>query len=244
MSKEELVLTIIYAHRGAAGEFPENTMLAFEEAYKQGADGIELDVQLSKDGVPVIIHDESLKRITKKKGMIKDKTYEELRKIDVSFKFPEYAEKAIIPTLEEFLEWVQDKDLLLNIELKNSIVLYKGLEEKTIELCKKYNVCDRVVLSSFNHYSMVLCKKLDPEIKTALLVDELLFEPWKYVKSVGADALHTNYKSLPRFVIEGCVKNNIPVRSYTVNKKEDIALFKQLGIDAIFTDFPKLGKDA
>ena len=120
----------IFAHRGASGYAPENTLEAFALAQQQGADGIELDVQLSKDGVPVVFHDESLKRVSGHAGMIKDFTLEELKRIPVSNGFAQYPE-ARIPTLEEALNLVKPGSMEINIELKTGIFWYPEIEEKT-----------------------------------------------------------------------------------------------------------------
>ena len=111
----------IFAHRGFSGEYPENTMLAFRKAYETGCDGIELDVQLTKDGVPVIMHDETIDRTTDGKGNLRDYTYEQLCRFDCSGKFAGKYGFQQIPTLREYLEWVKDTGLITNIELKNSV---------------------------------------------------------------------------------------------------------------------------
>ena len=122
-------MTKNFAHRGFSGKYPENTMLAFEKAIEAGADGIENDVHLTKDGVPVIIHDELVDRTTNGKGYVKDYTYEELSKLDASYIFPEYG-VLHIPTLREYMELVKDKDIITNIELKTGVFEYPGIEEK------------------------------------------------------------------------------------------------------------------
>ena len=113
--------TKIFAHRGASGYAPENTLEAFALAITQGADGIELDVQLTKDGIPVVIHDETIDRVTEKKGWVKDYTLKELKELTVlKNKFPEYS-AAKIPTLEEVLDAVKASGIQVNIELKTGI---------------------------------------------------------------------------------------------------------------------------
>ena len=109
----------VFAHRGYSGRYPENTMTAFREAMKAGTDGIELDVQLSKDGQLVIIHDETLDRTTTGKGYVKDYTLSELKQLDASGRF---LTGERIPAFEEYCEWVKDTSLVTNVELKTSIV--------------------------------------------------------------------------------------------------------------------------
>lgn len=113
------LITKIIAHRGSSALAPENTMAAFELAYEQGAEGIETDVHLTKDNIPVLIHDENVKRTTNSTGYIKDYTFDQLKQFDAGSWFSvKYAGSTII-SLEEFLNWFQDKALCLNIELKN-----------------------------------------------------------------------------------------------------------------------------
>src|SRR5690554_3040227 len=121
--------TLIYAHRGSSGTYPENTMEAFEAALQEGADGIELDIQLTKDGVPVIIHDETVDRTTDGKGWVKDFTFEELQRLDAGSSFHTDYKGATIPSFEEFLQWFSKTDLLLNVELKSGVVRYPNIEE-------------------------------------------------------------------------------------------------------------------
>ena len=102
----------VIAHRGFSSRYPENTMLAFEQALKLGADGAEFDIQLTSDGVPVVFHDESLLRITGSDLLIKDLTLEELRAFDLSYKFRGQCPVQHIPTLEEYFALVKEHDFL------------------------------------------------------------------------------------------------------------------------------------
>ena len=140
-----------FAHRGFSGKYPENTMLAFEKAVEAGADGIELDVQLTKDGEIVIIHDETIDRTTDGKGFVADYTYEELKKFDASYIYTGKMGFNKIPALREYFEFVKDKNIVTNIELKTGINEYFGIEEKVWGLIKEYNLAEKIIISSFNH---------------------------------------------------------------------------------------------
>ena len=157
------------AHRGASGYELENTMEAFEKAIELGCDGIETDVQLSKDGIPVLIHDETVDRTTEGNGFVKDFTFNELREMG-------------IPSLEQLMILAKLNHIVLNLELKNGIIIYKELEEKVVNIIKKYRMEQSVILSSFNHESMIKCKELDSSIMTGLLYIENLHKPEKYSK--------------------------------------------------------------
>src|SRR3954447_15030693 len=156
-------MTQIFAHRGYSASFAENTMGAFTEAEKAGADGIELDVQLTKDGEIVVIHDEKVDRTTSGNGFVKDFLYKEIRKLNANKKG---LKKEPIPSLTEVFEWMKTNTLICNIELKNGLIPYEGMEEKVIQLIRKYGLIDRVIISSFNHYSIVYAYRIAPEVET------------------------------------------------------------------------------
>ena len=144
--------TKIFAHRGASGYAPENTLEAFALAIKQGADGIELDVQLTRDRIPVVIHDETIDRVTSKTGYVKDYTLKELKELTVlESKFPAYTTSKI-PTLEEVLDAVKASGILVNIELKTGIYWYPEIEQIVADLVRKSGMEEKVIYSSFNHY--------------------------------------------------------------------------------------------
>src|SRR5690606_27999106 len=138
-------------------------MDAFIAAEQAGAEGIELDVHLSRDRQLVVIHDKTVNRTTNKKGLVKDFSLTELKKLDASYTFKNSFEKQRIPSLVEVFDWLQTNDLLCNIELKNNAIPYEKLEEKVIALIREYHFEDRIIISSFNHYSLVHCYRLAPE---------------------------------------------------------------------------------
>ncbi|MEC2056858.1 glycerophosphodiester phosphodiesterase [Peribacillus psychrosaccharolyticus] len=230
----------IFAHRGAAGTYPENTMVAFIEAKRSGADGIELDVQLSKDGIPVVIHDETLNRTTNGSGFVKDQTMGDMKKLNAGYKFGKQLGRRIpIPSLQEVFEWIQSTDLLCNIELKNGVYLYPGLEEKVIQLVRGYGLEERVILSSFNHYSLVYAWRLAPEIETAPLYRDGIYMPWVYASSIGSRGMHPSIHAVPDALIIDAMAYGIQVRPYTINGEEDIKRLLSINCSAIITDFPE-----
>ncbi|MBW6411065.1 glycerophosphodiester phosphodiesterase [Clostridium weizhouense] len=235
--------TLNIAHRGLSGIYPENTMLAFKKALEIGCDGIEIDVQLTKDGYAVICHDEELDRTTTGTGLIKDYTLEELMKLDAGIKFGREFKGLKIPTLEEFLKYVSDKNTIINLEIKNSIIDYENIEKITYDLVKKYNLEKKVIISTFNHYSVRRCIRLDRTIKTGALYWDCIFEPYNYVQMLGANALHPQYNSVTREIVEKAHDNNLEVNVYTVNNKEDMKKMIDLGVDAIITNYPNVLKD-
>ena len=144
---------LVWAHRGASGYAPENTLAAFEKAVELGADGVELDIQLTKDDEIVVIHDEKIDRTSDGEGWVKDYTLEELRGFNYNRTKPEY-EHADIPTMREVFELLKPTGLFINIEIKTGVIFYEKIEEKILALTKEMDMEDRVCYSSFNHYTV------------------------------------------------------------------------------------------
>ncbi len=226
-----------FAHRGFKGSYPENTMLAFKKAVEAGADGIEFDTQLSKDGEVVIIHDETLNRVTGVDGYVKDFTLDELRKLNASKNEEDEFGFNAIPTLREYLEYIKDKDIITNIELKNSIFEYPGLEKKVIDLVHEFDLIDKVMLSSFNHESMLKAKELDKNIKCGLLTASCIINPGKYVKELGIEAYHPTAYSLSVEKVKELHKYGIEVNAWTGEIPFSLERLKEYGVDGIISDY-------
>lgn len=231
-------MVINFAHRGASGYFPENTMLAFEKAIEMNCTGIETDVQMTKDGVLVLIHDEYVNRTTNGTGLVKDFNFKEISNLDAGSYLKSDFSQCRIPTVEDLINLIKDKDIIINFEIKSGVVIYEGIEEKLIELIYKYKIEDKVILSSFNHYSMVKCKEISKEIKTGLLYMAGLFEPEIYCQHVGADALHPFYMSINKEIVSAAHKRGVQINPFTINDEETMKAMLQLGVDGIITNFP------
>lgn len=232
-------MTKIFAHRGASGQYPENTMLAFEKGIEAGADGIELDVQLTKDGRMVVIHDERLDRTTSLKGFVKDTVYDVIMTANAAAGHETYSDIKV-PLLEDVLSWAYKKDFLINIELKNSVIRYEGMEEKVLEAVKRFNIEERIILSTFNHESLALCAQLALHIERAALTSDVLYQADQYITSIPASGYHPKLNSpgTADEVLKKMRNSSIKVRPYTVNRPEDMKRLFEAGADGIFTDFP------
>lgn len=235
-----ITTTLNLAHRGASSLASENTITAFDKALEIGADGIEFDVQLSKDGVPVVIHDETLNRTTDGDGNVTDFTLEELKSLDAGSWFAPLFSRAEIPTLDELLSRYNSENLLINIELKNALVPYPGLEEKVLSSITSHNLEERVIISSFNYDSLLRCRKLNPAVRTGMLYLEELKEPWQKVKELGCYSAHPLffYLQFPD-IIEGYKRDNIPLYPWTVNDPEMMESLVKAGVEAVITDYPQ-----
>lgn len=232
-------MTFIFAHRGSAGTHPENTMEAFIAAEKDGADGIELDVQLTADGEIAVIHDLTVDRTTNGNGYVNELTFKELSKLKANYhSFHFFKKSCRIPSLREVFEWLKCNNLLCNIELKNAVNTYVGMEEKVISLVCEYNFENRVLISSFNHKSLVLCREIEPAIVTAPLYNEVLYKPWDYAISLGSNGIHPRLKSISDQEILAAMECGVAVRPYTVNKERDMKRLFAINCSAIITDYP------
>lgn len=231
---------VIIAHRGASRQAPENTMAAFRRALELGAGGIELDVHLSADGHLVVTHDEQVDRTSNGKGLVRDKTFGELKALDFGSWFSPEFKGERIPGLEEVLQLVAGWDGLLNIEIKNGPIFYPGIEKAVANAIAQYKLTYRTIISSFNHYSLVEIRKLNPEIKTAPLYMAGLYEPWEYARTIGACAIHPLFYNIVPEVMKGCKLNSIMVNPFTVDQPEYIKAMAAAGVDGIITNVPDI----
>lgn len=229
----------IYAHRGSSGTHPENTIAAFKAAARLPVHGVEFDIHMTKDHELVVIHDETIDRTSNGTGFIKDMTLAELKKFDFGSWFSPKFKQETIPTLREVLYVFKDTDHHLNIELKSDIFPYEGMEQAVSQMLTDYRLEPRVVISSFNHEMVRRFKQLAPPIETAILFMEVMIEPHKYAEVVGADALHAFFPEALRKMGAEAIGSGKKVRAFTVNEEKYADLLKQVGVDAIFTDYPE-----
>lgn len=229
---------LVWGHRGASGYKPENTLSAFQEAVNQKADGVELDIQLTKDGEIVVIHDETVNRTTNGIGFVKDFTLSEIQALNANVTHPEVEEEHI-PTMKEVFELLKPTNLTINIELKTGIFDYEGIEEKIVALTQEEGFENRVLYSSFNHYSILRIQELDSNAKTAFLYADGPIDMPTYGKAYHVDALHPDIVNLkyPNFM-EECCELGLDVNVWTVNSKEQILYAKKKGVHAIIGNYP------
>lgn len=226
------------AHRGFSGKYPENTLLAFHQAYLAGADGVELDVQLTSDGEVVIFHDESIDRMTNGSGVLSEMTLEDVRAFIVSSPSYKGLPDQKILTLQDYLNWVEDKDFITNIELKSKDGKDIGLEKKVLDLIASFQVEERIILSSFHHSTMSRIKAQNQSVKTGLLVpgcDKTIID---MAKQIGMDYIHPHALSLTEDLIDYAVGQGLEINTWTVNEIADLEKVTVPGIHAIITDYP------
>lgn len=251
----------IWAHRGCCLKYPENTLIAFEAAAKlPGLTGIELDIQLTKDGEIVVIHDEELGRTTTGTGYVKDLTLAELKNLQITGSGQRIAyidddgESITIPTLREVFDLIspycKEKGLLVNIELKNSVIRYEGMEQKIIDLVAEYGLGEYVIYSSFLHESMGLIKTLNPVAQTGVLAENLQ-DCIQGAKAYNSDALHpcVSGMDINCNIHQDRAWQKTPVRAWNTNepfygnesewREDDLRKFAVFGVTDIFTNVPE-----
>ena len=229
----------IFAHRGASGYAPENTLEAFDLAVKMGAHGVELDVHICKSGELVVAHDERVERVSDGTGFIRDLTLKELKALRFNKTHPEYAH-AQIPTLSEVFALLRRTELKINIELKNSWFDYEDLERKVIETAAREFSLDRVIFSYFSHRSMQRVKRIDPKLYCGLLYEGSLVKPWVYALMLGMDAIHPDFTEVmtPGGECEAAHRVGIQVNTWTVNDREIMETVLREGADILITNYP------
>jgi glycerophosphoryl diester phosphodiesterase len=231
----------VAAHRGYSGLYPENTMLAFEKAAEAGADEIELDVQLTKDGTVVVIHDESVDRVTNGKGLVRDYTFEELKGLDASALHGGAFGFNPVPSLDEYFSWVKNTGITTNIELKNGVFYYRGLEEKTAALIRKHKLEEQILFSSFNPVSLLTCKKLLPSVPCGFLSSGIGNAAY-FVRSNGLEFYHPPIDSLNDALVDECRAAGVGLNVWTVNDMAGLLRLQKWDCRGVITNFPDVCK--
>ena len=229
---------LVWAHRGASAKAPENTMAAFRLAAEMKADGIELDVQLTRDEKLVVIHDEWIDRTSDGTGWVKDYTLEELRGFHFNRLHPECPDDRI-PTLEEVYDLAKRTGMTVNVELKTGIVFYHDIEEKVTALTRAMGMEEQVLYSSFNHRTCVRLRQLVPEAYIGFLYQDGAIDMAEYCRRHGGSALHPALYNLqyPGFMQEAA-QAGLDVNVWTVNKTEHLRQCIAMGVNAVITNVP------
>lgn len=229
----------IYAHRGNSGEAPENTLAAFRQVPETGANGVEFDVHLSRDGIPVVIHDETVKRTSGAPGAVGEMTLAELRKLDVGNWFGAAFAGERIPTLEATLELFRGGPQRVNIELKTDRVVYPGLAGAVIAQVRRLGMQRQVLVSSFNHHTLLEARTLAPDLEYAVLSSDQMLEPWDYVRQHGFQAFHPRGVAVDEALVRRCHGAGIKVRAWVVDDPGRGAALEALGVDGLITNHPR-----
>jgi glycerophosphoryl diester phosphodiesterase len=227
------------AHRGASGNFPENTRLAFEAAIGARADMIELDCQLCRDGHVVIFHDERLSRTAGARGMLKDKTLEQLKKLDVGRWLKKSYQGERILTLEEVLEIIGGRaDLCLDI--KHFPDAPAGIEIKLLFIVSRYDYLDRTIFSSFDYRCLSRVRELAPDARIGVISDGRSEpDPFTVAKELAAGSVHIQKDLADRAFLERAWEQGLDVYVWTVNEVRDMEKFVSWGVQGLYSDYPE-----
>lgn len=253
---DDKILSI--AHRGASAFAPEHTMIAYEIALQEDVDYIEIDLQMTKDGVLVAMHDENVDRTTDGTGFVKEFTLEELKKLNAGKWFNEAYpglanrefDQVQVPTLEEIFSHFGD-DVNYYIELKSPRI-YKGMEEKVVTLLKKYNLIQdgydlpKVILESFNEDSLTKLHSLEPKLPLIQLFsfkEKAVLSHSDYERlRAYASGIGLNIKSVDQDIIQEAQLNGLQVHLFSIKNEMDMKKAIQLHANGIFLDDPTLNE--
>lgn len=240
---------LILAHRGASAYASENTLAAFRLARELGADGIELDARLTRDKIPVALHDETVDRTTDGHGRVADLTIAEIARLDAgSWKTEDYRGEPI-PTLAQVFDALSDwlkpvgraRPCLINVELKTERLPTDGLEREVLNVIARYGIQERVLLSSFNPLALYRAKQINPRVRRGLLYDPSLpMVPQRaWLRLVLApQTMHPEYTMIDARYMEWARRKKLGVVTWTVDDPEEAKRLASLEVNAIITNKP------
>jgi len=222
-------MVIIVGHRGDPAHEPENTIRSIVRALRVGADFVEVDVRLSKDNIPVIIHYETVDRTSNGHGYVREMTLKQLKMLD-------FGKGEKIPTLEEVLEVVKKMKGKIIVEIKE-----EGFEDKVIRMLEEKKMVNTSIVTSFNFEIIKRVKKLNPDITVGAI----------FGKKFKGDMLETSLKlganfAVPRYtlvtseIVKRMHQSNLKVAVWTIDEPKDMVKFAKIGVDAIVTNNPEL----
>ncbi len=246
---------LILAHRGASAYAPENTMAAFRLAHELGADGIEFDVQLTRDKIPVVIHDDTVERTTNGAGRVAALTIAEIARLDAgAWKSANYVGEPI-PTLAQLFDGLADwlrptgrvSPCLLNLELKTERFFSDGLERQVMNVIARYGLQERILLSSFSPFALRRARALRRDIPRGLLYDSTMALPLRRAWLrfwANPQALHPEASLIDARYMEWARRKKLQVNTWTVDDPSEARRLADLGVHALITNKPDVIRDA
>ncbi|NPV68536.1 MAG: glycerophosphodiester phosphodiesterase [Anaerolineae bacterium] len=231
-----------FGHRGASHDAPQNTLAAFELAAQYGADGIELDVHLTRDRVPVVIHDEHVDTTTDGTGLVREKTLAEIKELDAGSYFDPRFRGERIPTLAEVFEAVGQR-LLINVELKGMGRQADGLEAIVADLIARHSLGERVIISSFNPIRLRRMRRIAPRLPLGFLHDWETPPAQRWLAAVlmvglPVEADHPHHVRVTPSYVAQARRRGQRVNVWVVNEPERMRELRDMGVDLIMSDRP------
>lgn len=238
----KLALPKVIGHRGAKAYAPENTLESIETAASLGVQWVELDVKLTRDGVPIIFHDEELGRTTNGSGLVAQTDYEDIKQLEAGSWYAESFAGVKIPTLEEAVDVILKHDLGFNLEIKPC----PGREKETAEvaldqLSQFWEDPSKLLISSFQYVSLEAAMDLAPDFARGLLIDHdrPMPENWKdMAEYLDATTLNLGFRLVDRQIADEVMDLEMPLLVYTVNDPMQARALQKLGVDCFFSDNP------
>lgn len=245
-SPKSLKIPQVIGHRGAAGYAPENTLEGIHTAADMGIAWVELDVKLTKDQVPILFHDETLERTTNGSGPVAHTTYEDIRQLEAGSWFSDSFAGIRIPTLEEAIEVLLERDLGLNLEIKPCPGREKETAEVALDILSQYwDDHERLLISSFEHVSLETAMDMAEDWHRGLLLPAEWPENWKELAEyLQVSTVNIDGNQCTREQIEAIIDLGKPVLAYTINDPERGRFLQRWGVDGFFSDEPDVLKEA
>ena len=239
-----LKLPHIISHRGCAGYAPENTLEGIHTAADMGIKWVELDVKLTRDQVPVIFHDDELERTTSGSGFIAQMDYADLKELDAGSWFGESFIGAKIPTLEEAVDVLIERDLGLNLEIKPCPSREKETAEAALDVLSTiWDEHDKLLISSFSHVSLEVAFDMAETWHRGFLLPDHMQEDWienwqDMAKHLAVSTINLNGNTVTREMVEDAMELDLPILAYTVNEPDRGRFLQSWGVDGFFSDVP------
>ncbi|GGE58929.1 glycerophosphoryl diester phosphodiesterase [Streptosporangium jomthongense] len=229
---------IVYGHRGAKGEAPENTLPGFRHAYRQGIRHFELDLVLSKDGKPVLVHDLTTDRTTGRKGSVSQYTAAELAGMDARRNTSSWPVKTGIPSLEDLLNQFDDLEHLQLEVKKDSRIRLNVLCNRLTEIIQHRNLYQTAAVTSTDAWFLKEIHRRDKRIRTGLVTERRFPKPVGLAGRLNCDYLCINWKLCSPALVDDARRRGMHVSCWTVNRIQDMLRLEAMGVDSIITDYP------
>lgn len=232
-------MTLIYGHRGAKGEAPENTLNSFQQCLEHGVRRCELDLHLSRDGELMVIHDPSLKRTTGHRGKVVEHDAAELVSYDARKGGPGWITPCPIPRLAELFDKCDFEHWQLEVKSASKVRAARTVEA-IAELAKRHGILDKVTVTSSSREVLAALKRLTPELSRGLVAEYAWLDPLKVARHYGCDVLALNWTLCTPERLLKAQKAGLHVSVWTVNEPALMRRLADFGVDSIITDFPGL----
>jgi glycerophosphoryl diester phosphodiesterase len=228
---------LVIGHRGAAGHAPENTMASFQKGLELGADLIELDIHMTRDGALVVMHDGDVSRTTDGRGRIKEMTLAQVRELDAGAWFDPRFRGERVPILSEVLEWARGR-IPLVIEIKGDPLPARGIEEELLGMLRTRDMVDSVMAISFHHPSVRRLKELEPARATGILYTGRLVDPVAAARAALADSVRPAWSYWTREDVEAVHAAGLSASAWNADDEPVMEYLVSLGIDSIGANYP------